>query len=211
MKRKIRILLFSVSLAICFNLAYAGGSSKVLIIVREGSTSYLELMLTREVGVMIDIIKNAGYKIDVASATGQPIVASETRKLTPNLKLSNAKVGDYVGILMPCMAAGPPYDIPDAIRIIQQAVAQEKPLAAQTGSINVLAEAGVLKGKNYAYYYDIGPYDTRFDGAIYSNKPVVKDGRIITSCCCPAIELRSGEVDMTAELTQTFIDELNRN
>ena len=33
-------------------------------------------MLTKEVGVMVDMLEKAGYKVVVASASGQPITAA---------------------------------------------------------------------------------------------------------------------------------------
>ena len=60
------------------------------------------------------------------------------------------KVADYAGFIMPCMAVGlfpgPPV-APEAVAIVKQAVAEGKPVAAQFGSVIILAQAGVLKGK----------------------------------------------------------------
>jgi putative intracellular protease/amidase len=217
MKRMMRILLILASFAVGYNLSHAGDGAKVLMIPRDGVSSNLELMLTKEVGVMTDMLKNAGFDVDVATVTGQPIVASETLKLKPDLKLSNVNVADYAGIIMPCMSVGGGLNTPvasEAVAIVKGAVAERKPVAAQLGSVMILAEAGVLKGKKYAYFFDkLNPdsahqRDARFEGAIYSNEIVVKDGNIITSCCCPAAAYFHGSPDATAQLTQTLIDEL---
>ena len=117
------------------------------------------------------------------------------------------------------MAVGqfpPPPVSPLAISIVKQAVAKEKPIAAQTGSVYVLAEAGVLKGKRYAYLLDrFNPYppyksDSRFEGAIWGGPDVVQDGMIITSGICPFMEAFTGLRDCTPELTQAFIVKLGR-
>ncbi len=67
-----------------------------------------------------------------------------------DLILAEVKVDDYAGIIMPCMGAGmypePPVS-PEAIAIVKQAVADGKPVATQRGSVNIMMEAGVLKGK----------------------------------------------------------------
>ena len=114
---------------------------------------------------------------------------------------------------MPCMAVGlgPGVPVtPEAVVIVKQAVAEGKPVAAQLGSVIILAEAGVLKGKQYAFYKDPLSGDARFEGAIYSNDTIVKDGNIITSCCCPYMAAMWGNPDGTANLTQTLIAELVR-
>ncbi len=150
----------------------------------------------------------------MATVSGQPIVAPTTT-LKPDLKLADVKVADYVGLIMPCMAVGwppgPPV-APEAVAIVQQAVAEGKLVAAQLGSVAILAEAGVLKGKRYAFFVNPLPKDDRFEGAIHSDDTIVKDGNIITSCCCPykALNYRPRYPDGTAKLTQTLIAELVR-
>ena len=121
---------------------------------------------------------------------------------------------------MPCMAVGlfpgPPAS-PVAVSIVKQAVEKGKPVAAALGSVYILAEAGALKGKRYAFADDpfielprIRKKDLRFEGAIYSGMGVVRDGKIITSGVCPATEGWLGRPDCTPELTQAFIAELGR-
>ena len=92
-----------------------------------------------------------------------------------------------------------------------------KPLAAQFGSVVILAQAGVLKGKKYAFLADpLKPTawrtvtDPRFVDAIYSGRGVVQDGNIITSGICPYLEARMNYPDGTTNLTQAFIDELKK-
>jgi len=204
----------SACMAVCLSLiptkVVADSRPKVLLMLRGGPSAMKnELMLTKEVGVMTNLFKEAGFDVEVATASGQPIVVSETLKLTPNLKLSNVKVTDYVGIILPCMSTRSRVGTPETIAIVKQAIVQGKLVAAQTGAVRILAEAGALKGKKYAY--DVNPTgDTRFGGAIYSQEPVVGDGKIITSCCCPAAAFRWGMPDTTSQLTQAVIDELDR-
>ena len=56
------------------SLALAEQNSKVLMIVKENSEE-AELMLTKEVGVMTDMLEQAGVKVVVATASGRPMVA----------------------------------------------------------------------------------------------------------------------------------------
>ena len=130
------------------------------------------------------------------------------------------KVADYVGFIMPCMAVGgipgPPV-APEAVAIVKQAVAEGKPVAAQFGSVIILAQAGILKGKKYAFFSDpLKPNpsrkftDSRFADAIYSGRGVVQDGNIITSGTCPLLARAFGSPDGTSQLTQTFIAEVKK-
>ena len=128
---------------------------------------------------------------------------------------------------MPCMAVGgipgPPI-APETITIVQQAVAAGKPVAAQQGSVIILAHAGVLKGKKYTYPADptktspgIPVTDPKFNDATYSGMGVIQDGVIITSAVCPTVEKMAkqqgwgeGFIDGTPELTRMLISSLKK-
>ena len=222
MKKRMRRISSAVaivlSLVMISALAEGQSISRVLLIPREGESSNLDFMLAKEVGVMTDLLQKAGFKVVVANVSGQPIEGI-VRKLKPDLKLSEVKVNEYAGFILPCMAVGlsPSQPIsPVAVSIVKQAVAKGKPVAAQLGSVTILAEAGVLKGKRYAFMQDpLNPLppdekDSRFEGAIYSGRGVVQDGMIITSGICPAMGGSTGMPDCTPELIRAFIAKLGR-
>ena len=203
------LLLVSIAVGSCF--VYAGDGPKVLLNLRQGTTENMDLenILSNEVGVMIRLLKGKGYEVVVATTSGQPV--GVLHPLQPDLKLADVKVIDYAGIIMPCMGSGAVDS--EAVEIVKQAVAMGKPLAAQSGAIRTLAEAGVLKGRNYAFPYDplnlhLQPRDAKFEGAIYKKDIIVKDGKIITSCCSPSTESAWFSQDATVELTRALIDEL---
>ena len=212
------MLAILLSLVMISAIAEAQSISQVLLIPREGQSGDLDLMLKKEVAVMTDMLQKAGFKVVVANVSGQPIEGI-IKKLKPDLKLSEVKVDDYAGVILACMAVGffpgPPVS-PAVVLIVKQAVAKGKPVAAQLGSVNILAEAGVLKGKRYAFVRDpLNPLppnekDSRFEGAIYSGRGVVQDGMIITSGICPAMGEATGMRDCTPELTRAFIAKLGR-
>jgi putative intracellular protease/amidase len=219
MRRISSVVAIVLSLVMISAMAEGQSISQVLLIPREGESSNLDLMLAKEVGVMTELLQKAGFKVVVANVSGQPIEGL-IRKLKPDLKLSEVKVDEYAGFILPCMAVGmflstPPVS-PVAVSIVKQAVAKGKPVAAQLGSVNILAEAGVLKGKRYAFVRDpLNPLppnekDSRFEGAIYSGRGVVQDGMIITSGICPAMGEATGMSDCTPELTRAFIAKLGR-
>ncbi len=194
--------------------ALGQGVRKVLMIPREGYSADLDQAIKGEVGVMTMLLKKAGLEADIATTSGRPILGP-TQKIEKVLILSDVNVNDYVGVIMPCMAVGmfpgPPVS-PEAVAVAKKALTDGKPVAAAANSSIVLAEAGVLKGKKYAFAED--PLkksemwkrtDPRFEGAIYSGPGVVQDGKIITSGACPMIERSYGLPNNTVELTQKFI------
>ncbi len=214
-----RITIFSVLVLLLSmlgaTLAYAQGAGKVLMIVREGYSTDLDLAIRSEVGVMNTALKTAGYEVDVASTSGQRILGP-TQKIEKVARLSEIKPGDYAGVIMPCMGVGmfpgPPVS-PEAVAAVKKILADGKPVAAASNASIVLAEAGVLKGKKYAYATDpinpgpqwAGRTDRRYEGGIYGGTGVVQDGKIITSGVCPFLEKALGLPDATAELTSRFI------
>lgn len=174
----------------------------VLIIPREGAYWDLDFMLTKEVSVMIAMIEAEDYKVTVASLSGNPFVG-KIITINTEYKLSEIRMNDYDGLIVPCMAVGIPGTIPrEAVDLVKQASSLGIPIAAQFGSVCILGEAGILKGKIYALDYH------RFSEGIYSGTGVVQDGNIITSGTCPAQAQYSGRPDGTAELTKTFIEAL---
>jgi putative intracellular protease/amidase len=194
--------------------AFGQSGRKVLMIPREGYSADLDLMIKMEVGVMNWHLKRAGFEVDIATTSGFPIIGP-TQKIGKVMRLADINLDNYAGIIMPCMAVGafpgPPVS-QEAIVLVKKALADGKPVAAPFGSVIILAEAGLLKGKKYAFFRD--PLktdenwkltDLRFVDAIYSGAGVVQEGKIITSGACPTIEMAWGEENKTVELTKTFI------
>jgi putative intracellular protease/amidase len=197
--------------------AFGQSGSKILLIPREGSSLDLDLMIKMEVGVMAVLLKNAGFEVDMATTSGQPILGP-TQKLDKIMRLADVNLSNYQGIILACMAVGAFPGAPvsqEAVALVKQALSEGKPVAANSNSGTVLAEAGVLKGKKFAFQRDplktteiFKTTDLRFTNAIYSGTGVVQDGKIITSGVCAYIELRSGMENMTNKLTRAFIAEL---
>lgn len=148
------ILATILSMVMTSTFAKAADAPKVLLILPDGLPQYLDTMLTKEVGVMKSMLENAGFKVVVATTDGLAIKGS-TVTLTPDLKLSDVKVDDYVGVIIACMGAGEPTPKPPiAVLIVKQAITQGKPVAASHSSVIILAEAGVLASKRYAFRMD---------------------------------------------------------
>ena len=213
--RKISIFAVMVILAgvISFSSqAFGQSGSKVLMIIREGRLYDPDLSIKMEVGTMMVLLKKAGFGVDVTSVLGEgDPVSGRSQKIEKLLRLSEVKLDDYVGVIIPCMGAENVAS-PKMVTTIKDVLAKGKPIAASYGAVAVLAKAGVLKGRKFAFmlnpsdplfkdYFDM----TDFEGATYSGPGVVQDGKIITSGGCPITEANRGIQNRTFELTQTFI------
>ena len=210
MKTKSSLLLCAILIAGCISILSSckKESPKVLLYIRDGSGDILEFMLTKEVGTMREIIEQSGFKIIIATVSGEVIKADST-SITPDIRLSEVQVDDYAGFIFPCMASDS-MPTKEAIALVKKVVDKDKPIAAQTGSILILGRAGVLNGKKYAFPQKIINPDMypELKNGIYSGSGVVQDGNIITSGLCPSAAKRTGGQDGTAELTQKLIQEI---
>jgi putative intracellular protease/amidase len=187
--------------------AYANETPKVLLFMRNALTSGdLEYMLKKEVGVMKDTLEKSGYKVVVATLDGSSFSAGSAT-VKADIKLADAKVADYTGFILPCLAVpsypAPPEVSPEAIALVQAAISAGKPVAAQTGSLWTLAEAGLLKGKKYAYAME--EKSPQFAGATFAGTGVVRDGLVITSGICPYMALKSKMNDGTEPLALALV------
>ena len=198
-----RFIILGLVLVLGISLHANGNKERVLLFIRHGGSADIEYMVQQEVGVMMRMLEEAGFKVIVATDSGEPIkdLITKSKLLKPDLKLADVRINDYVGIIMPCMAKGTwGHADPEEIVLVKEAVPQGIPIAAQRGAIIILAEAGVLEGKKYAFT------DHRFKGAIYSGQGVIRDGNIITSSHCPNAARYYGADDGTPELTKLFIE-----
>jgi putative intracellular protease/amidase len=217
--KKISLFAIMVILALVVSFssqAFGQGSSKVLMIPREGYSADLDLMIKMEIGVMRLLLKNAGLDVDIATSSGLPIVGP-AEKVIDIKWLHTINIDNYAGVIIPCMAvggAGQPYPAvsPEAMAIVRKALSDGKPVATNGNATVVLAEAGVLKGKKYSYIRDpLKPTATvsfpfpAFEGAIYSGSGLVQDGLIITSGVCATLEKTTGMENGTVKLTNAFI------
>jgi len=194
--------LLILAVLITFVASCAENSPKVLLFIREGSAD-LEYMLNKEVGVMKDTLERSGYRVVIATVDGSSFAAGSI-KVQTDLKLADVDVTEYAGIILPCMAAGTNRNTmvsSESVSVARKAIAAGKPVAAQTGSVLVLAEAGLLKEKKYASIREI----VNVEGGIHSGTGVVRDGLIITSAICPYMARESNIDDGTEELALALV------
>ena len=199
MKKRITLSLFTLVVAfMSISVLHSQETNKVLLFIRDGSPD-LEFMLKEEVGVMKETLETAGFKVDIATLTGEPISAG-SMKIKPDLKLKDVSVLDYDGFILPCMASESP--VPDEVIMLVKEF-KSKPIAAQLSSIKILAAAGQLKGKKYASAIEFD--SPSFEGSVLTGTGVVSDGNIITSGICPMMARRDKIEDGTEELASTLV------
>jgi putative intracellular protease/amidase len=211
---KLALFCFLLSLGIFFpaNMELqAQESKKVLLFIRDGSGD-LDYTLKNEVCLMINILKESGFTVVIATVSGEPLL-TDSIEITPDLKLIDVVVADYSGFILPCMHAGFSAEEVDqqAEIMVKEAILAEKPIAVQHAAIIILAKSGVLQGIRYTFHVevDVSKYP-EFKGSIYSGTGVVQDGNIISSGIDPYLAERYRLEDGTKELTRLFIDVINK-
>jgi putative intracellular protease/amidase len=192
---------------------------KVLLIVTSGKVQ--DLALEKEVGVMKSLLQQSGFKVVIASATGQPLTGNSIT-LQADMKLSDVKATEYAGFLLPCLS-GTNSEVPgDFVPTLKDAIAKGKPVAAQRTGMIALAKTGALQGKKVASLKtetmpenkplpeEVQKIQRYFNGTTDGGTGVVQDGRIMTSSVCPMIAKRTGLPDDTPALTKAFISQLEK-
>ena len=219
MKKILIFLLFTIVSATIVHAQNSLNTKTVLLIAQETSLD-MDLMLSKEVTPIVDLIKKAGYRIVIASESGK-VISGFSNSITPDIRLSDVDPMQYAGIIVPCMGVEEhtPTMRTIGVEIIRKAIAQKVPVAAQKAGVELVALAGGLDGKQFALQKDDvssgGIYDSG-DGmydlaptAIYKGTGVVRDGLIITSGTCPYMAKERNLPDGTVELTKQFLHMLS--
>ncbi len=205
--------LFLLLLSVTLFFSCGQDTPKVLLFITDGSRD-LELMLTKEVVVMKEMLEQSSFEVVIATLSSETI-SVDSVVIEPDLKLSDVNIADYSGFIFPCMA--PPWDKiynlnEEVVAFVKKISTEDKPMAAQTLSVADFAKAGVLVDKKYAFTIDpdLNEYP-EFEGGIYSGEGVIQDGNIITSGTCPWKTREYGAPDGTRKLTQLFINAISEN
>lgn len=192
-------------------IAHAEESPKVFMFVRDGSRD-LDLMLTEEVGVMRRMLEDAGFTVDIATPSNEPMVA-DSITLVPTVELAEVDITQYAGLILPCMGPAAGSTLPAAVEaIIEQALAQGKPIAAARASVVELAQAGGIVGREYAFARSVDlKKRPEFVGGVFVGTGVARDSNISTSGICPLVAKGPERPDGTVDLTQSFIESLTES
>lgn len=159
-------------------IALAYERTGVLLLVVSNQFDPVEFNGTREP------LLRAGYEVVVAAYTLNPLPDNEGGPyLEADLLLSDVQVEYYDAIVFIGNESLVYLHDPEAHRIAQEAVEQGRVLAALCHGPLVLAEAGILEGKQATAWFGFGSdvcKRLQRDGAICTYARVQQDGLIIT-------------------------------
>lgn len=122
-----------------------------------------------------------GYSVDIASFEKTLVKAKYHFTIDANLSVSEAKSGDYDGLILPGGTA--PEKLrqnSDVIRIVKEFFDAKKPIAAICHGQQILISARIVKDKKATCYPGIKD-DLINAGAVYENAEVVVCGNLVTS------------------------------
>jgi protease I len=148
---------------------------KVLILTDEGVED-------REMAYPYCRLQEAGYAVDVVGPErGKTYTGGRGLPFTADLGPDDVRIDDYDAVIVPGGKA-PDHmrTVPGLVRIVQDAIARDKVVAAICHGPQMLIEADVLRGRRATCAPQIKT-DVRNAGANYVDEAAVVDGKIITS------------------------------
>lgn len=133
-----------------------------------------------EAVTVIDILRRAGVEVTAAGTVEGPIEGSRKVKLLADLSVDKVAGSDFDLIVFPGGQPGTNNLAKDerVRRILNEATAKERPIAAICAAPSILASAGLLAGKKATSHPSVRE---RMEGVDYSEARVVVDGRWVTS------------------------------
>lgn len=135
-----------------------------------------------EAVTIIDLLRRAGVNVITAGLDSEPVKASRGTVLIPDTTLDAVMTQEFDMIVLPGGLPGADHLNNDARihTLLKQMCEADKYIAAICAAPKVLASAGLLKGKR-ATSYPGSIDDTDLQNMKYEEKPVVIDGKVITS------------------------------
>jgi len=133
-----------------------------------------------EAVTIIDLLRRAGIEVGSAGLNPGVVKASRGVQLVPDLTLDSALQDEYDMVVLPGGMPGAAHlkSDPRILRLLKDMAAAGKYTAAICAAPMVLAEAGVLEGRqatSYPGFLDALP------GVTVSAAAVVQDGKVLTS------------------------------
>lgn len=127
------------------------------------------------------ILEQNAVKVTIASSSLAEASGMLGAIVKPDILIGNINVGDFDAIIFVGGGGAEEYwNDPVAQRIAQDAINQNRIVAAICIAPVTLAKAGILKGKRSTVWSSEAG-QLRASGAVYTGKPVERDGNIITA------------------------------
>lgn len=150
----------------------------VLFIIAEQNFRDEELFHTKEE------IEKAGFSTEIASKSKGIKKGALGASANAELSLAEIKVVDYKAVVFIGGDGSSQYfNDSEALNIVKSAILEEKIVAAICIAPIILANSGMLEGKNATVWNGDKTFQNKLEakGAKYINQAVVKDGNIITA------------------------------
>ncbi len=126
-------------------------------------------------------LSEAGYRVELATPSGDSIKGDHGFELKAQLRVADAKPNDYALLYLPGgKAPASLRNDENVLKFVKEFVATGKPIAAICHGPQILAAADVIRGKQLAAWPDVEP-EVANAGGLFVNQPLVQDGPFITS------------------------------
>jgi len=136
-----------------------------------------------ELDIPEKILKREGAKVVVASITTDEARGMLGMRVKPDIAVRSAAVGNFHAVVIAGGSGSPKLaDYPEVLSVVRRFFEKGKLIAAICLAPFVLAKAGILRGVTVTTYAeDFVMSELARAGAIYSDKHIVVDGKIITA------------------------------
>jgi protease I len=126
-------------------------------------------------------LQEAGLEVDIASIARGKINGKHGYEVTANKALREIDPKDYALLVLPGGKA-PATLRKDAaaVSIAQDFMRSDKPVAAICHGPQILVTAGVLQGRHATCYQSVAE-ELKASGALYEDREVVVDGKLVTA------------------------------
>ncbi len=129
-------------------------------------------------------LEEAGYEVDLAAPTMEPITGKRTYAAEPTMTVADAAAKgscDYALLLLPGgKAPAALREMPEVMNIVRDFQASGAPIAAICHGPQLLVSAGGIQGRRMTGYSKIKE-ELDSAGAVYEDSALVVDGPYITS------------------------------
>lgn len=170
-----RQTLFIIALILSFCLCSTAWAQNGVMIIAKKDFRDEELLQPRE------ILEKEGIEVTIASSSLAKSRGMLGTVVKPDIMLDQIKVDDYdIIIFVGGLGASEYFNDPVAHKIAQEAANKGKVLGAICIAPVILANAGVLKGRN-ATVWSSERGSLEAQGAHYTGKPVEVDGMIVSA------------------------------
>ena len=122
-----------------------------------------------------------GYTVDVATPKGGELKCKFGMGIKHTLPITSIKAEDYCLLYIPGgKAPAALKEMPEALALTKKFAATGRPIAAICHGPQILASAGLIKGRSIAAWPEVEK-EVQAAGATYVNEPTVIDGQFITA------------------------------